>query len=133
MDGKVLKYVMKTSVEENNSINKRKIIIFFILLLLFITLIILSITQGYMRIEEYEEYAMTVENASIMTVLGPLMFMGSTYAFIGTCIISFISTLVKKIDLKIKRTLQLLPIFVVIFTLPALLSASYIVQLLNLV
>ena len=122
-----------TDIHKTN--NKRKIYMrnFFILLILFNVLILLTITEGYMKIHEYEEYARTVNNANITTVLGPLMFTGSTYVFIGTCIISFMAKFIKNVDTDLRKILKKLPIFSILFTIPALLVASYIVQIIQLI
>ena len=130
MNQKNLSYEIDCKNDESNLISERKriIIIFSLLLILFLSIIALTITEGFMKIEKYEELARTVENANITTVLGPLMFTGSTYIFIGTCFISLVTIFMKKIDLKIKRILKLSPVFVILFTLPAVLCAFYIVQ-----
>ena len=86
-----------------------------------------------MKIEEIKEYVRTVEHANITTVLGPLMFTGSTYTFIGTCFISFATIFIKNMNILVKRMLKLSPIFVILFTLPVILCASYIVQGLGIV
>ena len=101
MNQEALNYVMDLQNEDNSPTSKRNriIIIFCILLTLFITIIILTITEGFMKREEIEEYAITVENANITTVLGPLMFTGSTYTFIETCFISFATIFIKNIVL----------------------------------
>ena len=135
MNQETLNYVMDLQNEHNSPTSKRNriIIIFCILLTLFIAIIILTITEGFMKREEIEEYAITVENANITTVLGPLMFTGSTYTFIGTCFISFATIFIKNMNLTVKKMLKLSPIFVILFTLPAVLCAFYIVQWLKLV
>ena len=61
MNQEALNYVMDLQNEDNSPTSKRNriIIIFCILLTLFIAIIILTITEGFMKLEEIEEYAIT--------------------------------------------------------------------------
>ena len=126
---------LTSTQEENNSNENKKInlIRFLIVLTQFIILTALCITEGFLKVDEYAEYARTVENANITTVLGQMMFTGPVYAFIGAIVIYIASKFIKKINPQIKKTLQFLPIGVMLLTLPALLLSSYIVEIFNLV
>ena len=106
--------------EDNIKIKRKNTIILLILITLFIVMIILNITEGFLKIDEHEQYAATVENANITTVMGPVLFIGATYTFMGTCVISFAFIFIKKIDSTIKIVIQLLPLFTISFTIPAL-------------
>lgn len=135
MENRILKYILKIPKEENNLVTKRKayLINFLILILLFITITILCITEGWLKLSEYEEYARTVENPNITTVMGPVLLIGPAYTFLGTLSISFIMKFIKHIDWRIKGVLKKLPIFVTLFTIPAWLMSSFIVQSLHMI
>lgn len=135
MENRILKYILKIPKEENNLVTKRKayLINFSILILLFITITILCITEGWLKLSEYEEYARTVENPNITTVMGPVLLIGPAYTFLGTLSISFIMKFIKHIDWRIKEVLKKLPIFVTLFTIPAWLMSSFIVQSLHMI
>lgn len=114
------------------NILKNIIIITVILFILFLALVILNITMGFMKIEEFFEYAQQVENSNFTYVLAPLMFTGAIYTIFGSIIIFVITIFFKRIDIKIKMTLHMLPFFTVILAIPALLVASEIVDYYNL-
>lgn len=127
------KITLKENIELSPEEKRTRRTVWIILVMLFITIIILNISEGYMKIDEHMEYARQIENANITAIIAPLMLLGATYTFLGTCMISIIMTFVKKIDLKIKRTIQCLPIYVIMFCLPASLATHYIVQIFNIV
>ena len=135
MENRILKYILKIPKEENNLVTKRKayLINFSILILLFITITTLCITEGWLKLSEYEEYARTVENSNITTIMGPVLLIGPAYTFLGTLSISFIMKFIKHIDWRIKGVLKKLPIFVTLFTIPAWLMSSFIVQSLHMI
>lgn len=135
MENRILKYILKIPKEENNLVTKRKayLINFSILILLLITITILCITEGWLKLSEYEEYARTVENPNITTIMGPVLLIGPAYTFLGTLSISFIMKFIKHIDWRIKGVLKKLPIFVTLFTIPAWLMSSFIVQSLHMI
>ena len=112
---------------------KNIIIISVILVLLFSTLVTLNITMGFMKIEENLEYAMKVENSNFAYAIGSIMFTGAIYTLWGSTIISIMTVFLKRINMKIKMTLHMLPFFTALFTLPALLVASEIAEYCNLI
>lgn len=135
VDENSLKYIIKEEKYDKYAIkkSKRNLIIFLILLITFVSIVLLTITEGFMKIEEHEEYIINIENANIAMMIGLVMFLGSTYTFLGTSVISIITLFIKKIDTKIRKTIIFLPLFVCLFTLPACYIASCIVQKFNLI
>lgn len=135
INGNLLKYILKEEIVDEYAIerNKRNLIIFLILLNTFIIITFLTITEGFLKIEEHTEYVTNIENANIAMMIGIVMFLGSTYTFLVASVISIITVFIKKIDSKIRKTILFLPLFVCIFTLPACFWANYIVQKFNLI
>jgi magnesium-transporting ATPase (P-type) len=124
----IQKEVYEKLVKKDETIlwNKKGILKFIIAL--FITFLILTlfcITQGLLKIREYEEYALNIENANITTVIGPLIFTGPFYVFCISLIISFVSRFFKQIDTQTKKILKYVPLYVIILIIPTWVILMY--------
>ena len=133
MNENILSYILKNECIEYDGIDKkqRNIIIFLILLTSFIILTFLCITEGWMKADEYIDYLKTVEESNIAMFLGMVMFIGPSYNFLLTCLVSILAIPLKNIDFKIKKVLYSLPIFSIVFTIPAWFLSSYIANVFN--
>ena len=142
MNEEVLNYIFKKPEKLNYIMSKKKayIVIILILILLFATIVLLTMTEGILKLEDYAHYAYehTVTNLpedtgdSLVWVF-VLAYVGVVYTFVGACIISYLSKFIKNIDSRIKFVIRRLPIFTILFSMPAMFIAEYIVEAFNLV
>lgn len=139
MNEEVLSSILKKPEKINYIMSKKKayIIIATILILLFFTITLLTITEGILKMGEYVNYAAEYTDTnntgdSLAWVLG-MIFIGVIYTFMGSCIISYIVKYIKNIDSRIKKTIRNLPLFTILFAIPAMLLAGYIARSFNLI
>lgn len=107
------------SKPQNTSNQKTGIVKFCItILIIFIILSISCITLGLMKKKEYEEYARTVENANITTVIGPLFLNGPAVTFAIAVIVAITSKMFMKKDLQMRKVICFAPVYVLLLTVP---------------
>lgn len=103
-----------------NTCSKKALIIKFCITILttFIILSISCITLGIMKKAEYEEYARTVENPNITTVIGPLLLNGPAFTFLIALIVSIISKIFIKKNQQMRKIICFVPLYVCLLTIP---------------